>query len=102
MVKLYFCRMRKNANKGILLYAISDYAAALLSWFCFFMFRKSYIEHISISISEILHDTKFVYGLLLIPVFWLGYYFFSNTYFSVLKKSRLGELFRTGIQALFW
>ena len=91
--------MRKNANKGILLYAISDYAAALLSWFCFFIFRKTYIEHISISISEILHDTKFVYGLLLIPVFWLGYYFFSNTYFSVLKKSRLGELFRTGIQA---
>jgi exopolysaccharide biosynthesis polyprenyl glycosylphosphotransferase len=99
VVKLYFCHMRKNANKGILLYAISDYAAALLSWFCFFMFRKSYIEHISISISEILHDTKFVYGLLLIPVCWLGYYFFSNTYFSVLKKSRLGELFRTGIQA---
>ncbi|MCC6584281.1 MAG: exopolysaccharide biosynthesis polyprenyl glycosylphosphotransferase, partial [Chitinophagales bacterium] len=30
---------------------------------------------------------------------WLVYYFFSNTYTSVLKKSRLGEIFRTAIQA---
>lgn len=91
--------MRKNANKGILLYAASDYAAALLSWFCFFIFRKTYIEHVSFSIAELLQDTKFVYGLLLIPLCWLVYYFFSNTYISVLKKSRLGEIFRTAIQA---
>jgi exopolysaccharide biosynthesis polyprenyl glycosylphosphotransferase len=73
--------------------------AALLSWFCFFLFRKTYIEHVSFSIAELLQDTKFVYGLLLIPVCWLVYYFFSNTYTSVLKKSRLGEIFRTAIQA---
>lgn len=91
--------MRKNANKGILLYAVTDYMAALLSWFCFFIFRKTYIEHVSFSIAELLQDTKFVYGLLLIPVCWLVYYFFSNTYTSVLKKSRLGEIFRTAIQA---
>lgn len=91
--------MRKNANKGILLYAVTDYMAALLSWFCFFLFRKAYIEHVSFSIAELLQDTKFVYGLLLIPVCWLVYYFFSNTYTSVLKKSRLGEIFRTAIQA---
>jgi len=91
--------MRKNANKGILLYAVTDYMAALLSWFCFFLFRKTYIEHVSFSIAELLQDTKFVYGLLLIPVCWLVYYFFSNTYTSVLKKSRLGEIFRTAIQA---
>lgn len=91
--------MRKNANKGILLYAATDYTAALLSWFCFFLFRKTYIEHVPFSISETLQDSKFVYGLLLIPVFWLCYYFFSNTYFSILKKSRVGELFKTFLQS---
>lgn len=91
--------MRKNANKGIALYLLADYAAALLSWFCFFIFRKKYIENVPASIAELLHDKKFLYGLLLIPVFWMVYYFFVNTYTSIIKKSRLVEIYKTGWQS---
>lgn len=91
--------MRKNANKGIFIYLLADYAAALLSWFCFFIFRKHYIEKINSSVFEILQDKKFVYGLLLIPVFWIAYYFFVNTYISLIKKSRLVEIYKTALQS---
>ncbi len=91
--------MRKNANKGIILYLMADYAAALLSWFCFFIFRKIYVEKIPVSILELLHDKKFAYGLILIPLFWIAYYFFYNTYTSLLKKSRLVEIYKTVLQS---
>lgn len=91
--------MRKNANKGIFLYLLTDYSAALLSWFCFFIFRKIYIEKIAFSFSELIQNKKFVYGLLLIPVFWVTYYFFVNTYTSIIKKSRLTEIYKTGLQS---
>ncbi len=92
--------MRKKANKGISLYLLADYIAAVMSWFCFFIFRKVYIENLSLSISEILHDEKFIYGLILIPLFWIGYYFFYNTYTSIIKKSRLAEIYKTFLQSI--
>jgi len=91
--------MRKNANKGILAYILIDYIAALLSWFCFFIFRKIYIEKIDFSIAILLQDKKFQFGLVLIPIFWLTYYFFANTYVSIIKKSRLVEISKTALQS---
>jgi exopolysaccharide biosynthesis polyprenyl glycosylphosphotransferase len=91
--------MRKNANKGILAYILIDYIAALLSWFCFFIFRKIYIEKIDFSISVLLQDKKFQIGLVLIPLFWITYYFFANTYTSIIKKSRLVEISKTAFQS---
>ena len=91
--------MRKSANKGILVYVWIDYVAALLSWFCFFIFRKIYIEKIDFSYTALLQDQKFQYGLVLIPVFWLLYYFFANTYINIIKKSRLIEIYKTAMQS---
>ncbi len=89
--------MRKSANKGILAYLFIDYVAALLSWFSFFIFRKIYIEKIDFSVSVLLQDKKFQYGLVLIPIFWIIYYFFANTYVSIIKKSRLIEISKTAL-----
>lgn len=91
--------MRKNANKGILLYLIADYLAALLSWCCFFVYRKNFIEKISISITQLIHDKNFLIGIFIVPIFWICYYFFSSTYTSLLKKSRLIEIYKTGLQS---
>lgn len=90
--------MRKSANKGILIYVVIDYITALLSWFSFFIFRKSIIEKIDFSIIDLLQDKKFVYGLLFIPIFWVMYYFVANTYTNIIKKSRLLEIYKTALQ----
>ena len=92
--------MHKTANKGIFYYIIGDYLAALLSWLCFFIFRKLQIENVTHSISRILQDEKIIHGLVLIPICWLIYYFYDNTYTSLLKKSRLHEIQQTAKQTL--
>ncbi len=91
--------MHKNANKGVYVYLLSDYVAALAGWCCFFIFRKVYIEHIVLSADELVNDKKFLSGILFIPVFWIIYYFFSNTYTKMLKKSRLQEIYKTALQS---
>jgi exopolysaccharide biosynthesis polyprenyl glycosylphosphotransferase len=92
--------MHKNADKGVLTYVCTDYAAALLAWFCFFIFRKSYIEHVSFNFYELTADKQFLYGMVLIPFFWLLFYFLTNTYQHMLKKSRLLEIYRTALHSL--
>ncbi|MBK9329725.1 MAG: sugar transferase [Sphingobacteriales bacterium] len=91
--------MHKNADKGVYAYLLSDYFAALAGWCCFFIFRKTYIEHIALGLDELIHDKKFIFGIFFIPVFWVIYYFFSNTYTKMLKKSRLQEIYKTALQS---
>lgn len=90
--------VQRKANKGIGWYVLADYFAALLAWHSFFVFRKTIIEKVPFAISGLISDKKFIYGVLLIPVFWITYYFFANTYQSLLKKSRLTEIYKTLLQ----
>ena len=92
--------MAKPANKGIFGNVIVDYISALGAWFSFFIFRKIYVEKINFTVFNLFNDKQFLYGLLIIPFFWIAYYFFSNTYSSLLKKSRLIEIYKTTIQTI--
>jgi exopolysaccharide biosynthesis polyprenyl glycosylphosphotransferase len=83
-------------------YLISDYLAALLSWTCFYIFRKAYIEPLKFGYKiPISFDERFYLGLLLIPVFWLVLYYSSGYYRDVYRKSRLSELWHTILICLF-
>ncbi len=83
-------------------YLISDYLAALLSWTCFYIFRKAYIEPLKFGYKiPISTDERFYLGLLLIPVFWLVLYYSSGYYRDVYRKSRLSELWNTILICLF-
>ena len=86
--------MRKKAKIGIILYALADYAAALITWALFFMFRKVSIENLSFDWA-LYSDQKFFQGLLLIPIGWLLCHFISGAYSDIYRKSRLTELYRT-------
>ena len=90
--------MRKNANKGIFIYLLSDLFAALLAWVCFFVFRKIGVEKISFSAIDAFTDKNFIIGIVVIPSSWVVYYYFTNTYHSLLKKSRLLEIHKTIVQ----
>ena len=60
---------------------ISDLSSAILSWICFYYFRKTEIES-----SEFIMDNNYYLGLILIPLFWLIFYTSTGNYKNVYKK----------------
>lgn len=92
--------MQLQKNYGIKRYVVADFLAAILSWICFFVFRKNMIEKIHFSFYELYSDNKFILGVLLIPSCWILYYFIDNMYVGLLKKSRLQEIYVTAKQAI--
>lgn len=85
----------------ILLYIIFDWLAAALAWLLFFIGRKTYVEHQPLNeYKRFLFDTEFYKGIIIIPLIWVGFYFLSNTYTNIYKKSRLSELGKTWLQTI--
>lgn len=85
----------------ILFYILLDWLAAALAWLLFFIGRKVYIEHQPLeNFKNYLFDSEFYKGIVLIPLAWVLFYFLSNTYTNIYKKSRLSELGKTWLQTL--
>jgi exopolysaccharide biosynthesis polyprenyl glycosylphosphotransferase len=63
---------------------IIDFISAFISWALFFVFRKISIEKISLEINN-----TFYYGILIIPICWLGLYFLQGTYSDVKRMFRM-------------
>jgi exopolysaccharide biosynthesis polyprenyl glycosylphosphotransferase len=74
--------MKKRA--WVLLFLLSDWLSALLSWSLFFYFRKTYLENTQFKI-----DSNFVSGITLIPLAWLLLYFLQGTYIEIKRIFRL-------------
>lgn len=91
-----------NKKLQLAKYLISDYLAAVLSWTCFYVFRKAYIEPLKFGYKiPISFDERFYLGLLIIPLFWLILYYSSGYYRQVFRKSRLSELWHTILICVF-
>ncbi len=93
--------MSKFIEKRIHLYVIADYCTALLTWFCFFVFRKHFIETNPYSFREIFQSERLYIGLLFVPIFWILFYYLANSYNNLLKKSRLLEIYKTIAHTFF-
>ena len=93
--------MSLNKRQELVKYLIADLLAASFTWTVFFIFRKRYLE--SLKFDEpvpITFDSQFYFGLMLIPLFWVLFYFVTGYYQNPFKKSRLYELSITLIQSL--
>lgn len=94
--------MHWNKKAAILLYFLSDFLAAAIAWGSLYLFRKVYIQKLSLETDwELIIDQRLYIGVALIPVFWTLIYFVTGTYTDVYRKSRLGELYKTFLAALF-
>jgi exopolysaccharide biosynthesis polyprenyl glycosylphosphotransferase len=89
--------MRKTDTK---LYKVADYFMAMLAWACFFVYRKVAVEGQLLSL-DILHDLKFYFGILLIPLGWSLFYHIFDDYRDIYRLSRLSTLARTFFLSLF-
>lgn len=82
--------------KGITGYVIADYISAVCAWGLFFFLRKFFIDHEpQVTVKLVLHDGRFLQGLLVIPFGWLLLYYITGTYTNIYLKSRVNEISRT-------
>lgn len=69
-----------------ILYAFSDWLAALLAWVSFFYFRQVYIENADFTVT-----TQFWYGVILIPLSWTFLFGLSGAYYKPNRRYRMKE-----------
>jgi exopolysaccharide biosynthesis polyprenyl glycosylphosphotransferase len=85
-----------NKRLQVLKYVIADFSTAAVAWSLFYIFRKLYIEPVKFGKPvPLTFDSKFYWGLLLIPAFWLLYYYLTGSYRNIYRKSRLKEAGQT-------
>ncbi|MBV6655359.1 MAG: hypothetical protein KI786_16440, partial [Mameliella sp.] len=65
--------MNRQRRLHTLYYQVADFITAMLSWACFFVYRKQ-LEVPQIDWGTISSDTNFWYGVLVIPTGWLLFY----------------------------
>lgn len=85
--------MTKQRRIDNWVYTFSDYITAILSWACFFLYRKG-VEGVELSWA-VTQDEKFLYGILIIPIGWILLYSIFDEYRDIYRKSRLATLART-------
>ncbi len=82
-------------------YLVADFFSASISWFLFFLYRKSlFYPDLYLVKDEILSDPNLYYGITIIPLFWLVLYVIIGAYRKVYYKSRIKELAQTLIITL--
>lgn len=86
-----------NKKKLKALYLHFDILASVVTWTCFYLYRKTLGENISFEYAYQLlkADPKFYWGLLLCPIYWLALHAFFGYYNKTIRKSRLRELTST-------
>lgn len=80
--------------KGVWMYALADYGAAVLSWGLFVVFRREVIEGRPIEWS-VFQVNSFQYSILVVPIIWMLVYIVLDSYHHIYRLSRLRELART-------
>ncbi|MCQ2284107.1 MAG: sugar transferase [Bacteroidales bacterium] len=92
-----------NKKRLTALYLIFDVLAAVITWVCLYIYRKSVGESMPFNmIGEAMHnDPKFFWGLVLCPIYWVFLHAFIGYYNKIYRKSRLNELWTTFLITLF-
>src|SRR6185436_10092134 len=84
-----------NKRLHTIQFILADWFAAAMAWGLFFIYRKIYIESVSITPHILLEDKKFMWGILVIPICWIAAYTLVGSYQNIYRRSRLHELGQT-------
>ena len=85
--------MTRRRRRHTLFYRVADFITAMLSWACFFLYRKN-LEGAALD-GSILADANFWYGIVVIPTGWILFYSIFDQYNDIYRLSRLATLSRT-------
>src|SRR5258706_9073323 len=85
--------MKRLRRFHMFLYACADLVSAMLAWGLFYYFRAlsegKTLDH------GVLDDHNFWYGLVVIPLAWVIFYWIFDRYQDIYRLSRLTTLIRT-------
>lgn len=86
-----------NKSWRVAKYLFFDFFAAALAWAAFFVYRKKVIEPQFFGGWNVPFEltTEFYLGLLIIPSFWITFYYITGFYKNIYRRSRLLELGQT-------
>ena len=91
----------KRPRLQVAKYLSSDYLAALCAWVLFFIFRKKLvladITNLDILLSG---EPTLIFGIIVIPIFWILLYYIAGEYDNIYHKSRLKEFGSTVFMSL--
>ncbi len=91
--------MTRRRRRHTQAYRAADFITAMLSWACFFLYRKN-LEGAMLDWS-ILNDANFWYGVVIIPTGWVLFYSIFDQYSDIYRLSRLATLTRTLFLSFF-
>ncbi|PHN07082.1 sugar transferase [Flavilitoribacter nigricans] len=91
--------MSRKRQSDTFVYKVADFMSAMLSWACFFVYRKK-LEG-SVLDWSMVNDPNFWYGILLIPTGWVLFYAIFDQYKDIYRLSRLATLARTIFLSFF-
>lgn len=91
--------MSRKRQADTFVYKVADFLSAMLSWACFFVYRKK-LEG-SVLDWSMTNDPNFWYGILLIPTGWVLFYAIFDQYKDIYRLSRLATLARTIFLSFF-
>ena len=80
--------------KGVVVYALADYIAAVISWVLFVLVRRMSIEGRPFD-ERLFQDPNFQYSLAAVPIVWMLVYVVLDSYHHIYRLSRLTEFART-------
>lgn len=90
--------MKRLRRFHMFLYACADFASAMLAWALFYFFRAKAegktFDH------GVIDDHNFWYGLVIIPIAWIIFYWIFDRYQDIYRLSRFTTLIRTFILSL--
>ncbi len=90
-----------NKNRQVAKYLIFDFLATAISWTAFFVYRKAFIEPQRFGVDiPIEFTSRYYLGLLIIPLFWITFYYITGFYKNIFRRSRLLELGQTFLTSL--
>jgi len=77
------------------IYIFSDFFSSAFAWSIFFIFRKIKIENKIFDNILLFSDNNFLWGIIIIPIFWIFLHFLFGYYTDIYRKSRLKEISET-------
>ncbi|HZV44296.1 MAG TPA: hypothetical protein VFF90_07450 [Saprospiraceae bacterium] len=85
--------MKRLRRFHMSLYACVDFLSAMLAWALFYYFRA--ISEGKSMDHGVLDDPNFWYGMVIVPIAWIIFYWIFDRYQDIYRLSRLTTLIRT-------
>ena len=90
-----------DRKKQVTKYVLADLFGSAAAWTLFYLFRKVYMEPAKFGYEvPLAFDDNYWYGLVLIPVFWVGLYVAIGGYSDIFRRYRIKELGQTVLISL--